>query len=153
VADTTHGEPMSQIANLRDVMDERDRRYTDRFDAQDKAVEAALLAQKSAVDAALVSSDKAVAKAEEAQKEYNIRSNEFRAALDDAGKLNITRNEVGVLIKASEDRDSALQAQITELRLSKATLEGKASQNAVNISLLFAIVGLLLSVLALVLSQ
>jgi len=82
---------------LRDYLEaiilERDRRYEQRF------IDAKLL-----TDASFASSEKAIVKAEEAQREYNVRSNEFRGQLDDQAKLLMPRTEVTALMKAIEDK-------------------------------------------------
>jgi formaldehyde-activating enzyme involved in methanogenesis len=68
------------------IMDERDRLYEAKFKAAETAVTTALSSAEKAVNAALAAqekqtassfaaSEKAIVKAEEAQREYNIRSN------------------------------------------------------------------------------
>jgi hypothetical protein len=47
-----------EARHLRELMDERDRRYQERYEASGKAVEAALLAAKEAVNKAELSADK-----------------------------------------------------------------------------------------------
>src|ERR1700722_3073367 len=64
------------------IIEERDRLYDMRFKASETAVNAALAAQEKAVTAAFTASEKAIVKAEDAQKDYNNRSNEFRGQLD-----------------------------------------------------------------------
>jgi len=69
--------------------------------------------------------------------------NEFRMQLKDQAATFFPRVEHDIYIK-SVDKD------IRELRESKALLEGKASQNAVNLSTIIAIVGTLLAIISLV---
>jgi chromosome segregation ATPase len=107
-----------------------DRRYEQRFAAQDQAVTAALAAQEKAVAAALAaqekataaafaSSERAIDKAENAQTEYNVRSNEFRGQLDDQAKLLLPRSEfdrsladvVGKVEQLRSSFDERLEAQ------------------------------------------
>lgn len=52
------------LGTLKALMDERDTRYQQRYDAQQKALDAALLAAKEAVQAALLAAKEAVLKAE-----------------------------------------------------------------------------------------
>lgn len=78
---------------LERVVDERDKFYQSRFHAAEIAVSTALAAQ-----------EKAVAKAEDAQKEYNIRSNEFRGQLDDQAKLLMQRQEALGLFRVEGDK-------------------------------------------------
>jgi hypothetical protein len=74
------------------------------FVAADKAVNAALVSQEKATSAAFQASEKAITKAEEAQKEYNARSNEFRAALDDQAQGLMPRFEAMGLNKAADEK-------------------------------------------------
>lgn len=94
---------------LERVVDERDRQYDMRFRAAEIAVNAALAAQEKAVAAAFLASEKAIVKAEEAQKDYNIRSNEFRGQLDDQAKTLMPRQESSVLFKGIEDKVLLIQ--------------------------------------------
>lgn len=81
-----------------------DRRYQESFAAAEKAVAAALAAQKELTNAAFASSEKAIVKAEDAQRDYNVRSNEFRGQLDDQAQTLMPRTETHVLIKSVEDK-------------------------------------------------
>jgi len=64
--------------------------------------------------------------------------NEFRDQLRDQASRFITRDEM-------TSKFDALTKEVDELRLSKATLEGKANQSSVNLSLLIAVLGLILA--------
>jgi hypothetical protein len=97
-------EIMREMAGLRDMLDEkiarldavateRDRRYGERSDAQQLAVKDALAAQEKLAGASRDSSEKAIEKAESAQRDYNVRSNEFRGQLDDQAKTLMPRQE------------------------------------------------------------
>jgi hypothetical protein len=96
------------LTDMRDfmqrVLDERDRQYDARFRAAEIAVMAAFAAQKDSVANAFLASEKAIIKAEEAQREYNVRSNEFRGQLDDQAKMLMPRSEVTALIRSIEDK-------------------------------------------------
>lgn len=76
------------------LIDERDRRYEERFVAQSEAVN----------------------KAEKAQQEYNIRSNEFRAALDDQAKLMLPRNEADQRFSQVRELLDVQGKQVVELQ-------------------------------------
>lgn len=70
------------------------REYVDvRFEAQEKAVEAAL-----------ASADRAVQKAEAASDKRFESVNEFRAALDDSGRLNMPRTEAEQQFRATAEK-------------------------------------------------
>lgn len=92
------------LEQLERFLEERDRRYSENFTARDIGVTAALAAAEKAVNAALVSSDKATGKAEQAQKEYNERSNEFRGQLDDQAKTLMPRSEALLLINTQAEK-------------------------------------------------
>lgn len=108
-----------RIDQLRVLIDERDRLYDSRFRASEIAVQAALLAQKESVTNAFLASEKAIIKAEESQKDYNQRSNEFRGQLDDQAKLLMARSEAIGLFQSVDSKietmrlffDSRLESQ------------------------------------------
>ena len=110
------------LGNIDHFLQERDRRYEERYVAQEKAVLAALAAQEKLTSAAFASAEKAVSKAEDAQKDYNQRSNEFRGQLDDQAKLLMARTEAisqfDGFDKRLEDRDKAVEARLTALSFS-----------------------------------
>lgn len=91
------------------ILSERDRQYDTRFRASEIAVNAALAAQEKAVAAAFLASEKAIVKAEDAQKDYNVRSNEFRGQLDDQAKTLMPRTETLGLFKNIDDKLVAVQ--------------------------------------------
>lgn len=126
-------------ASVREIMTlltERDRRYTDRFGAADIAVAAALAAIEKQTTASFMASEKAIVKAEDAQRDYNIRSNEFRGQLDDQAKTLLPRQEAAALLKSIEERMAAtvrdhektfdeVKAEISSLRETRAEGAGK----------------------------
>lgn len=85
--------------------------------------------------------------------------NEFRNSLKDQENKYVTYNTFDILHKqvedlkdliqrlVSKDTIELMQKQIDELRLSKANLEGKASQNSVNIATIMAAIGVLLALI------
>lgn len=93
-----------RMNSLQKLMDERDRLYMNSFKASEVAVAAALAGSEKAVNAAFLASEKAVLKAEQAQKEYNERSNEFRGQLDDQAKMLMPRTESLTMFKALEEK-------------------------------------------------
>jgi hypothetical protein len=82
-----------RIAGLNRVCDERDRRYEDRFHAQDEKTTLALAA-----------SEKAVNKSDTALEKRFDNTNEWRAAMQDRDREQMPRAEI-------EQRFSALKAQ------------------------------------------
>jgi len=82
----------TNITAFREIMDERDKRYEQRFTAQEKAVEDALSAAKEAV-----------LKAENATEKRFEGVNEFRNTLADQQRTLMPRAEAELRIKALED--------------------------------------------------
>lgn len=99
-----------------------------RFVDSEKALNIALTATQRASDLAL-----------DAQKGVNATQNEFRGALKDQAGNFITRKEMEAII-------SKIDADIRTLELSKATLEGKASQASAYASMAVALVGLVIGI-------
>jgi hypothetical protein len=109
------------------IIAERDRQYAQRFEAQQKAVDAALAAAEKAVAAALAAQEKATAAAfaaaNEAVKTAQMANekrldsvNEFRGQLKDQASTLATRTEVDVRFKALTDKLDTLDTAITEQR-------------------------------------
>jgi len=114
-----------EVRHLRDLVDERDRRYQERDDARRVAVDAALSAAKEQTASSFVASEKAIVKAETAQSEYNIRSNEFRNALDDQAKRLASRTELDAIKSALEEKIARNDSDIQDLRESRREGEGR----------------------------
>lgn len=89
---------------LERLIEERDRLYNIRFQAAETAFNAALTAQEKAVSAAFLASEKAIVKAEQAQKDYNERTNELRASMSDQAERLMSRPEALSMFKAFEDK-------------------------------------------------
>jgi hypothetical protein len=122
------------LACLTAIIAERDKQYTQRFDAQQKAVDAALAAQNKATDAAFSAAEKAVAAALAAQHEATSAAfaaantavakaetanekrldsvNEFRAQLKDQASTLATRAEVNVQFHAMDDKVSTIEKNV-----------------------------------------
>lgn len=95
----------AQLDDFKDLMNERDKRYDDRFKAQEKAVE----------------------KAENAQRDYNIKTNEFRQALDDANKNNLSRQEANATFKSQDDKHEELKKRVEALTLGGGVMQGRTA--------------------------
>lgn len=90
---------------------ERDIRYHERADAQDKAVAVALVAAERAVAAALLSAEKAVVKAEIATEKRFESVNEFRGQLADQATSLLSRNEYLTGHRALEEKITGVKEQ------------------------------------------
>jgi hypothetical protein len=94
---------------IRSILDERDRRYQERYEAQVKALDAAFLAADKAVQAALSSAKEAVIKAETAAERRFESVNEFRAQLADQAQTFMPRSE-------AETRLASLAEKLDDLK-------------------------------------
>ncbi len=95
----------TSIVSIRDLMNERDLRYTERAAAQDKAVALSL-----------ASSKEAVLKAEVATERRFEGVNEFRAALSDQSATLLPRTEYSVQHQNLVDKNIAVDKRISELQ-------------------------------------
>lgn len=125
--------------------DERDVRYQKQFEASEKAVFAALAAQEKLTTGAFSASERAIEKAEAAQKDYNLRSNEFRGQLDDQAKLLMSRTECLSKFESFDARHSDMRAhydkEIADLRESRSVGSGRSAGISASWAFLIALVG------------
>lgn len=96
------------VNQLLAIIAERDRQYSQRFDAQEKSTIVALAAAKEAVQAALIAAKEAVQKAETASEKRFDSVNEFRNTLKDQQLTLMTRGE-------AETRFKDLDRRVTEI--------------------------------------
>lgn len=123
-----------------------DKRYEQRFDASQKAIELGFSAQKSAVDAALAAADRAVIKAEFAAEKRFDSVNEFRKTQDDrdraeterwvrieqtlmpraeaAAEIKSVHAKFDALLRGLEDKNVELRKQIDSLLAERAGIKG-----------------------------
>ncbi len=106
---------LTRVTRVESIVDERQRFYGVRYDALEahmvasfSALEKQLVAAMVSLDRQMVSafaaSDRAITKAEEAQREYNVRSNEFRGQLDDQAKLLMPRIEAQASYRSMDEK-------------------------------------------------
>lgn len=114
-----------EVDSLRRIMDERDRLYAERDTSRRTAVDAALTAAKEQTASSFAASKEAIIKAEQAQHDYNMRSNEFRGQLDDQAKRLISRAEVDALIKNFDEKLVRLEM---ETRVNREAIGNSASK-------------------------
>jgi hypothetical protein len=122
-----------QVRAVEKLMDERDRLYLEKFRASEVAVDRAITASDKQTATSFLASEKAIMKAEEAQREYNIRSNEFRGQLDDQAKTLMPRLETQTLFKAYEDKLEDMKRQLSELREYKSEGGGKEKAHLIDV--------------------
>jgi hypothetical protein len=114
--DGLHQLMLARLEAMKSLMDERDRMYSERDTSRRTAVEAALIAAKEQTATSFAASKEAISKADTAQHEYNIRSNEFRGQLDDQAKRLISRAEVESVIRNLEEKIARLDGDQRQLR-------------------------------------
>jgi hypothetical protein len=94
----------AQLSAIHELLEERDKRYTERSEDQKSAITSALAAAKEQTRAAFEASERAITKSEEAQSQYNVRSNEFRDQLRDQATLLMTRTESLAMHRSADDK-------------------------------------------------
>ena len=99
---------VERVNALKALIDERDVRYNQRFQAQQEALTAALSAAKEAVAAALLAADRAVSKAELAAEKRFESVNEFRGALSDQTSKLLPRVEADARFSNLEEKINRL---------------------------------------------
>lgn len=118
---------LSRITAVEKQADERDRWYSERDRDRQAQVDRALAAAEKQTTASFTASEKAIVKAEAAQSEYNVRSNEFRGQLDDQAKRLIPRLEVEGLLKNIEEKVTRVDTDVRMLRESRSTTAGRSA--------------------------
>jgi len=110
-------------ASLRELLDERDRRYTEQFAhvadniaAADSRLQIQIDAASEATERALASAERAVAKAETANEKRFESVNEFRGTLADAQRVLMPRLEAAALLKSLGDKVDLLTASRNETK-------------------------------------
>lgn len=101
------------VNQLMAIIAERDRQYSQRFDAQEKSTTLALAGAEKAVQAALIAAKEAVQKAEIAAEKRFDSVNEFRNTLKDQQLLLLTRAEGEARFKDIDRRLSELSEALT----------------------------------------
>lgn len=102
------------------LLDERDRQYAQRFEAQQEALGAALLAQKEAVANALSAAKEAVNKAEEASNKRFDSVNEFRSQLNDQALTFMSKDTAEARFAAVEEKTSNNTNRLNDLQATSA---------------------------------
>ena len=135
------------MSKQKDVLKERDRRYEERFVALEKILSASILSLKELNSQAFAASEKAIVKAEEAQRAYNERSNEFRGQLDDQAHMLVPRAEADAKFSALEIRIEDVKKQVNELRESRSQVEGKDKTHIADRQQINWVIGLAVGIL------
>ena len=102
----------SEIAHVKDLINGNDRRYDQRFAAQEKATADALVALEKSTAAALAAAQMAVNKAEVANEKRLDSVNEFRGQLRDQASTFMQTKEAEAKLSAMNERLVALTARM-----------------------------------------
>lgn len=130
------------LAHFRELINERDIRYQQRFEGQDRAVQAALAAQEKAVSAALSAAERAVLKAEAAAERRFESQNEFRGQLSDQAARQLPRAEAAVEFANIRERLEQLSKRIEAITVTQASVGGISSGTKDAFARLISLVGL-----------
>jgi hypothetical protein len=116
------------------IADERDRRYEERFRAMDEKTSLALTA-----------SEKAVSKAETATEKRFDAVNEFRGSLSDQTATLLPRAEAEARFKALDAKNEDLKNEVSGLRESRSSGEGKEKAGQHSIATIFSVLATLIA--------
>lgn len=128
---------LSKLDAQSDALAAADKRYEQRFMAQEGAVTSALNAQEKAVTSAMVSADRAVSKVETANDKRFESVNEFRAQLADQAAGFLPRNEANIRFdgfsekldsqrKVLDGRLEQIRVDLQQIREAAAIIQGKS---------------------------
>lgn len=98
----------ARVIAMRELLDERDTRYSERDAARLKAVESAFAASKEAIT-----------KAEDGQKQYNATHNDLARKMDAQYQAMIPRSEADIRFKV-------LEARLSEILEARSEVKGRA---------------------------
>lgn len=146
------------------LMAANDKRYEQRFEASQKALDAALTAQKEAtqaafaaqkegISAALAAADRAVQKAEAASEKRFEGVNEFRATLSDQQRTLIPRAEVDVLVRGLNEKIAQLTKQADAIANERVGIKGGWGYAVGVVGLVLAALGIVAAFAAFLLRQ
>lgn len=106
----------SRFTSIRELLDERDRLYKERSDAQKTAVDAALAAQKEQTASSFSSSEKAIRKAEESQQSYNAGHNDLSRKMEAQYALMVPKTEAQLKWDSAERDTSEIHKELAIVR-------------------------------------
>ena len=105
-----------------------------------ESVVSELKAQREYTDLKFHASHTALEKAEGQMNERLAKMNEFRDVLKDQASTFVTKNEIDFKMEQ-------IKKELESLKLTRANLEGKASQSSVMIAYIISVIGLCLAIL------
>lgn len=108
----------------KETMAERDRRYEERFKAQEAAVAAALGAADKLTTSAFAASKEAIIKAEASQATYNATHNDLTRKMDAQYKEMLPRPEADSKFRGIEEKIEEIKKDTAGLRESRSQVVG-----------------------------
>jgi hypothetical protein len=137
---------LALLRREREAREAADKRYEQRFIAQEGAVQSALTAQEKAVNAALIAADRAVAKAEVAAEKRFDSTNEFRGQLRDQQLTFPSKAEVEQRFLALLERVGKVEERLTRAEGNGAGRATTMAWVVTAVTVALGVGGLLLSV-------
>ena len=131
------------LVSLKDLLQERDKQYIQRFEGLDKASALALGGVREATASALAAAKEAVIKAETANEKRFDAVNEFRSQQKDLAASLVSKDEVNIRFKAFDDKITMLLAHESEAK-------GRGAGIGSYSTALLAILGIVVGILAVV---
>lgn len=137
-------ELVAQIDGMIRLYEERDRRYEDRFKAQETAVAAALAAQEKLTAAAFAAAKEAVLKQENSQSSYNATHNDLTRKMDNQYALMLPRTEADSRARGSDEKIEDIKKGLAGLRESRSESSGRRQQTDWFLTGLLSIAGIVI---------
>ena len=106
----------SKLEFISTLLEERDSRYKERFDTQEKHTDKLFEAKDKSVEVAFLNSKEAISKAEEAQASYNLSHNDLARRMDEQYKSMVPTKEAQLKWDAIDKETSELRKEFYILR-------------------------------------
>ena len=131
-------------------VDKQDISIKEHYDEMIAQVCRTMDARFDTLDERFRSQEKALGLQQEMNEKRFQAQNEWRGAMNDREKTYITRLDHEALVLLLNTKEEALIKDIKSLEITRATLDGKANQSQLNITLIFAILGSLMSIIGII---
>ena len=140
---------VDELVGLKELCNERDRRYTERFESIEQANSAALLALAKQTELLSQSNQKAVDTALANQKDYNVSHNDLTKKMDTQYKEMVSRGEYttahAALVERLDEKASTISERIVSIEKQLAQSTGRSMAGSTQIMTVVLILGLLIN--------
>jgi hypothetical protein len=126
-----------KVSALRELLDERDRRYEER----DRDF-------KNFVNSTFLSNEKAIAKAEQAQRDYNVAHNDLARKLDEQNKATIPRAECEARFRGLEENIVSLREAVTSFGGVSVGTRGIKDEARANFAVLISVASVVIAIIS-----